>query len=93
VLGTDGDDPAAWLAAGQAMQRVLLEATLRGLSASFLNQALELEHFRRPFTQLARRGYPQLVLRFGYGPPAPATPRRAVAEVLRAETSARVASC
>jgi nitroreductase len=92
VLGTDRDEPAAWLAAGQAMQRVLLEATLRGLSVSFLNQALELDHFRQPFAELAQRGFPQLVLRFGYGPPAPATPRRSVAEVLRADTDSRVAS-
>ncbi len=82
VLGTDSDRPEAWLDAGQAMQRSLLLAGVHGLSASFLNQALELRRSRRAFARLVGRGFPQLVLRFGYGPPARATPRRPVDELL-----------
>ena len=83
VLGTPGDDQANWLAAGQAMQHALLTGRVHGLSASFLNQALELDHFRARFAEITGRGYPQLVLRFGYGPAvAQPTPRRGVDEVL-----------
>jgi hypothetical protein len=46
VLTTARDVPAAWLRAGQALQRVLLTATARGLSASFLYQSIELRDMR-----------------------------------------------
>lgn len=93
VLGTERDDERAWLDAGQAMQRALLTACVHGLSASFLNQALELDEFRTEFEQLTGRGRPQLVMRFGYGPAARATPRRPVREVLGApEIPSAVAS-
>ena len=84
VLGTDRDEPESWLAAGQAMQRMLLLAQSHGISASFLNQALELDEFRLRFVEMITRGagYPQLVMRFGYGPEAPATPRRRLEDVL-----------
>ena len=83
VLGTDGDGPADWLAAGHAMQHALLAAGIHGLSASFLNQALELNDFRDRFSDITDRGYPQLVLRFGYAAAAAkATPRRSVADVI-----------
>jgi hypothetical protein len=52
VLGTAGDAPRDWLAAGQAMERVLLRACWRGLASSFLNQPVEVEPIRPP----ARRG-------------------------------------
>jgi hypothetical protein len=41
VLATAHDEPADWLRAGQALQRVLLTATLRGIAASPLTQPLE----------------------------------------------------
>lgn len=84
VLGTDTDEPGAWLAAGQAMQRMLLVAQSHGVSASFLNQALELDDFRVSFVDLITRGagYPQLVMRLGYGPEVEATPRRPLGDVL-----------
>lgn len=47
ILSTSHDTPMAWLNAGQALQRVLLLATLRGLSASFLNQPLETADIRQ----------------------------------------------
>jgi nitroreductase len=90
VLATAHDEPGDWLRAGQALQRVLLTATVHGLSASFLYQAVELHDMRGtgdtrwwPWS-----GNPQLVIRFGYGPPAPATPRRPLEEmVMRAENA------
>ncbi|MFE5298183.1 Acg family FMN-binding oxidoreductase [Streptomyces sp. NPDC056632] len=83
LLGTVGDTPAEWLKAGQALQRVLLRATLDGLSTSLISQPLEWPELR----SVARdpgstTGYVHMVVRLGYGPRGRATPRRPVAEVL-----------
>ncbi|MEU6379773.1 nitroreductase family protein [Streptomyces sp. NPDC046909] len=83
LLSTPGDTVADWLRAGQALERVLLEATLADLATSLTSHALESDDLRR----LARdpvsgRGHVQMVLRLGYGPRGPATPRRPVHDVL-----------
>ena len=71
VLGTEDDDGSAWLASGQALAKVLLTATAAGVSASFLNQPIQVPSQRPLVAQaIGRSGYPQLVLRLGYGPPA-----------------------
>jgi Nitroreductase family len=83
VLATPGDDAASWLAAGQAMQHVLLTATAGGLQASFLNQPIEVPALRAKLAgEFGLTGHPQLLMRFGYGFAAPATPRRPVRDVL-----------
>ncbi len=84
VLGTARNGPQAWLAAGQALARVLLHAAAEGVSASFLNQPCEVPLLRlRLRDLLGTDGWPQLVLRLGYPHAAPRpTPRRAVHEVL-----------
>ncbi|MGW0030504.1 Acg family FMN-binding oxidoreductase [Streptomyces sp. NPDC003314] len=83
LLGTAGDTPREWLAAGQALQRVLLRATLDGLATSLTSQPLEWPELR-PLARdpLSTTGFVQMVLRFGYGPRGRATPRRPVSEVL-----------
>lgn len=81
VLTTPGDRPLDWLRAGQALQRVLLTATLHGLSASFLNQPLDLRDMRHRSDPRHRRGHPQMIIRFGYGPHVPRAPRRPVTEL------------
>ncbi|MEU5896588.1 MULTISPECIES: Acg family FMN-binding oxidoreductase [Streptomyces] len=83
LLSTPGDRPADWLRAGQALERVLLEATLADLATSLTSHALEDPGLRL----LARdpdsgHGQVQMVLRIGYGPRGPSTPRRRVADVL-----------
>jgi len=80
ALATHGDGPRHWLRAGEALQRVLLEATRRGLVVSLFTQLLEDKELRA----LLRDGLTavQVVLRVGYGRPAPASPRRPVEEVL-----------
>jgi len=83
VIGSLDDLPLAQLKAGQAMERVLLSATVEGLSASFLSQVVEVPETRRQLRELIGGGlWPQTVLRLGYGTPVPATPRRAVSEVV-----------
>jgi len=86
LLGTDSDDRAAWLQAGQALGKVLLVATAEGLVASPLTQALDWPATRTRLRQrLSLIGYPQMLLRTGY-PPEGLTPsvtgRRPVTEVL-----------
>lgn len=84
VLSTTGDRPLDWLRAGQALERLLLEATLTGISASFMNQPLEQDDLRwlvrNPLTGI---GHSQMIVRLGYGDPVPATPRRPIREVMR----------
>jgi nitroreductase len=83
VLSTPGDDPASWIAAGQAMQSVLLAATSAELQASFLNQPIEVPALRdRLTTDLGLAGHPQFLMRFGYGPAGSPTPRRPVEDVM-----------
>ena len=91
VLLTGGDGPADWLRAGQALQRVLLTATRRGVSASLLCQPLDmLDADRGARTGGARpAGHIQAIIRFGYGPPVPGTPRRPFPEVLTRSAKAR----
>jgi hypothetical protein len=81
VLSTRYDGQSEWLRAGQALERVLLEATAHGVSTSLLNQVLEHEDLRRELGDpLAPGTSPQAVIRFGYGPPVPPTPRRTLAD-------------
>lgn len=83
ILGTDGDDPRSWLKAGQALQHLLLEAQAEGVGVSYLNQPIEVAELRPEVAALTgRSGYPQLVLRLGYGSPAMPTPRRPVHDLL-----------
>ncbi|MGB2851261.1 MAG: hypothetical protein WBC01_06295, partial [Solirubrobacterales bacterium] len=84
VFMTDSDDPADWLATGQALQRVLLRARAAGVWSSFLNQPVEVDELRPRLAETIGRqgGYPQLVVRFGYGPSIKPEPRRSVEEVL-----------
>ncbi|MGW1518968.1 Acg family FMN-binding oxidoreductase [Streptomyces sp. NPDC002287] len=83
VLGTREDGRQDWLRAGQAMERVLLQATLDGLATSLNSQALEWPQLRWAVRDpSSTAGYPQMLMRLGYGPEVPATPRRPVSEVL-----------
>jgi nitroreductase len=86
LLSTARDRPEDWLRAGQALERVLLLATVQGLSSSFVTQALEWPDLRWPLRDpVTGTGYVQMILRLGYGPPGPATPRRPLHDVLDIE--------
>jgi len=83
VLTTARDEPSDWLRAGQALQRILLAATVHGVSASFLYQPIELRDMRGaaalswPWPE-----NPQMIIRLGYGNLTPSTPRRQLDDVL-----------
>ena len=82
VLSTTSGGKADWLRAGQALQRVLLTATSRGLSASPLTQPLETTDAWLVRDPRSGHEEPQMILRIGYGLPVSSSPRRPVAEVL-----------
>ena len=86
VLSTASSTKVDWLRAGQALQRVLLTATQHGIATSPLTQPLETGDAWQVRDPVSGRGSPQLILRIGYGLPAPRSPRRPVSEVL--DTSA-----
>jgi hypothetical protein len=83
VLSTARDEPGDWLRAGQALQRVLLSATRHGVATSLLYQPIELRDMEDkadgwwPWPEC-----PQIIIRFGYGPQGPQTPRRQVPDIL-----------
>jgi hypothetical protein len=83
LLGTAHNTPRHWLMAGEAVAHVLLRAQVCDIAASFLNQPIEVPALRPRLQALAGQdGFPQLLLRLGYGRAPRATPRRPVAEVV-----------
>ncbi|MEU3189093.1 nitroreductase family protein [Streptomyces sp. NPDC006992] len=83
VVSTREDRPLDWVAAGQAMERVLLLATREGVAGSFATQALERQELRWLLRDpVAGAGPVQMIMRLGYGPMGARTPRRSVQDVL-----------
>ena len=84
ILSTRHDERLDWVRAGQALQRVLLEATRAGLAASFMNQPLEQEALRGLVrSPVSGVGHSHMIMRMGYGDPVPMTPRRPLSAVRR----------
>jgi nitroreductase len=84
VIGTDNDGVVDWIRAGMAMERLWLTATVAGLVASPMTQALDHAAFRARLSSVvsAENGHPQMLLRIGYGQQRPTTGRRSVDELL-----------
>ena len=84
VFVADREDKAHWMKVGRACQRMTLAATALGLKHAYMNQPVEVPEFRSALATLAGEGgkRPDLVLRLGYGPTMPYSPRRPVEAVL-----------
>jgi len=83
LLCTTGDSPAEWLRAGEALERVLLEVTRHGYSASPLTQVTEVPSARAQLrSELSLFGYPHVMLRIGRAPATAASRRRRLVDVL-----------
>jgi nitroreductase len=83
VLGTKGDSVSDWIAAGQALAKVLLRARVEDVWASFLNQPIEVIRLRAQVADVIHAtGHPQLILRLGFGMDIKPAPRRGVDDVL-----------
>ena len=78
------EDREHWALTGRACQRFALQATALGLKHAFINQPVEVPALRSELASLlgmsGRR--PDIVMRFGYGPPLPYSMRRAVETVV-----------
>ena len=83
VLSTAADRTVDQLAAGQALQRVLLTVTGAGLAASMMSQPIEVPAAREQLRRsLGRGGAPQMTLRIGYGVAGRPTARRGLGEFI-----------
>lgn len=83
VLGTDADDQISWLRAGEALERLWLEATRLDHVASLFSQPVEVRDTRRRLRQeLGLSSWPQVLLRVGQAAPNVATRRRRLDQML-----------
>jgi nitroreductase len=83
LLATARDDVVAWIRAGEALQRLLLELTRQDWVAGPLTQPLEVPETRTRLAELTDPFVPQMLLRVGRAAPAEPTarrPRRTVVE-------------
>ncbi len=66
VISSTNDDPESWVDTGRALVRVLLTLTAKGLTASYLNQPIEIEALRLKLAEaVGVTGHPQILLRVG----------------------------
>ncbi|MBN1172088.1 MAG: nitroreductase family protein [Micromonosporaceae bacterium] len=94
VLFTDRDEPADWLAAGQALSLVLLTATEAGLSASPMSETVEVPVTRCLLRRLLSSvGHPVIAIRLGLAstqtPPEATTLRRPADDIIELVASER----
>lgn len=83
LLGVAEDNELSWLRAGEALERVLLEATRLGYAASPLTQVIEVPQTReRLRTELNLAMHPVVLMRVGRAPRTEASPRRSIEDVL-----------
>jgi hypothetical protein len=83
LLTTTGDSPGDWVHAGQALQRILLTASVCGAAVALHSQPLELPWLREFLrTQLSDGACPHLVLRIGLVTQVAVSVRRDPGEVL-----------
>lgn len=84
VLGTCCDTADGWIRAGEALQRVLLEITRHGFSASLMAAPIETPAVRAQLRrQLQLSMYPHLLLRVGRGAESASPRRRRLVSMLR----------
>lgn len=83
VLSVRTGTPVDWLRAGQALERVLLTATVREIAVCPLTQPLETVDAWLVRDPALAHEQPQMILRIGYGLPLPpGAPRRPISDVL-----------
>lgn len=83
LLTTEHDRRTDWLRAGQALEHALLVATAHGVRASLLHQPMEWPDLRRSLNSAPEHaGHAQMLIRLGYGPEGPVTPRRPPLDLL-----------
>lgn len=82
VLSHSGTTRDADVAAGLALQMVLLTATDERLATSLLSQPIEVPEFREQLSRVTgHQSSPRMVIRIGFGQPGGVSPRRSVDSV------------
>lgn len=83
VLECMGNNEIDWVYTGMSLSRLLLGAADKGISASYLNQPIEVPDLKNQLKELLElKGYPQLIIRMGYGKQVKPTPRRELDDVI-----------
>jgi hypothetical protein len=84
VFFSEADDKPHWVEAGRCYERFALQATAQGVCNAFLNQPVEVTALRPRFATSLGLGCrrPDLVVRFGAGPPMPRSLRRPIEDVI-----------
>jgi hypothetical protein len=83
LLGTNADNAGAWIRAGEALERVLLEITRQGYAASMFTQVIEVPSTRALLrAELGITMYPHILIRVGRAQPIPPTRRRRLVDVI-----------
>jgi hypothetical protein len=83
VLGSGGDDALDWLRTGEALERMLLEATRQGIVAGPWSQRIVSAADRESLRAgLGLTMTPQVVLPIGHAPVGPGSRRRRLVDVL-----------
>ncbi len=83
LLGSVEDNPMAWLRAGEALERMLLEVTRLGYAASPLTQVIEVASTNQELrNDLRLTMHPHVLLRIGRAPAMLATRRRMLVDVI-----------
>lgn len=77
----------SWINVGRSYQRLALHLTWEGLKHAFLNQPIEVPKIKEQLSTYMDIGsyYPDLLIRFGYGPGLPKSLRRPIEEVITRE--------
>jgi nitroreductase len=82
VLSTRADTPDDWLRAGQALERVWLTATVRGVSVTPITGPVQVPELRAEVARAGGATWPQVVIRLGYGRAGPRSLRRRLSDML-----------
>jgi hypothetical protein len=83
VLGTSESTRLAWLRAGEALERILLEATRLDFVVSIASQIAEVPSTRnRLRKELGLDFHPLLLMRIGQAAPTPASKRRDLTTII-----------
>ncbi len=83
LLCVQDDSPVGWLRAGEALERVWLEATRHGYAISLLTQVIEVPGTREGLrTALGLTAHPVVLLRVGRAPTTTASRRRRIEDVV-----------
>jgi nitroreductase len=80
----DGNDKRHWIELGRSFQRIVLTATKLGIAHAHMNMPVEVVAVREKLAKYLgiTDKYPLLLIRLGYAPDVPRSPRRTLEDVV-----------